>query len=146
MCSCPWTASRWLFSVIWRPLRYINQSKHGLMLVWLMTYLKRNPKWGHELLSVSTALEPNGKFWEANFHHGQNSAPCGVGTEAPIPLLVVSSASRVWLIPGHVRLHLQASSWVGSFFCLNLGLPLLPPAEKIICSSKIHVVRSNTTG
>lgn len=58
---------------MWRPVCYIKQSKCGL--VWLMTYLKRNPKWGHELFSASTALEPNSKFWETNFHHGQNPAP-----------------------------------------------------------------------
>ena len=87
-----------------------------------------------------------GEFsFQTQSHHWQSSAPYGGGTGAPIPLLAVSSAPGAWLIPPHMALHLQASSWVGSFLSLNLALPLLPSAEKIICSSKVHVIRSDST-
>lgn len=71
-------ASRCTFSVPRRSFYYINQSNQGVEhtgLVWHMIYLKRNHKWGYELFSATTSLEPNGKFWETNIYCGQNSAP-----------------------------------------------------------------------
>ena len=91
VCSCPYMAFRWPFSVTWRPVSlnsqisqirepkyadiYIGHCDFHTRFVWLMIYLKRNHKWGHELFSVFMILEANSKFWETNFHHRQNPAP-----------------------------------------------------------------------
>lgn len=71
-------ASRCTFSVPRRSFYYINQSNQRVEhagLVWHMIYLKRNHKWGYELFSATTSLEPNSKVWETNIYCGQNSAP-----------------------------------------------------------------------